>query len=187
MEYIISQIFVCLTYVLLGLTYLTTKRTNILVFSLLALVCNGVHYTLLGAWAGLGVVLIAVFRNVLFLIQQRIKVLYKYIIDDWIILIVLMVISVITAVFTYDTVFSLFSIVGSILFTVSVWQKNIKVYRILGLVSSALTLVYFIYIVSIFAIILESIFFIFMLVSTIIYFKKEKNKTEKTEEVLEGV
>lgn len=187
MEYIISQVFVCLTYIMLGITYLTTKRTNILIFSLIALVCNGVHYTLLGAWAGLGVVLIAVLRNVLFLIQQRIKALDKYILDDWLILIVLMIVSVITAVFTYDTVFSLFSIAGSIIYTISVWQKNIKAYRILGLVSSALTLVYFVFIGSIFAIILESIMFIFMLVATIMFFKKERNKNLKTEEVIEGV
>lgn len=185
MEYIISQIFVCLTYIMLGITYLTTKRTNILVFSLIALFCNGVHYTLLGAWAGLGVVLIAVLRNILFLIQQRIKVLDNYIIDDWLILIVLMVISVITAVFTYDSIFSLFSIAGSIIYTISVWQKNIKVYRILGLISSALSLVYFIYIASIFAIILEGIMFVFMLVATIIFFKKENSKIANKKETVE--
>ena len=66
MTYIISQVFVCLTYIMSGATYLTTKRTNILIFSLAALFCNGMHYTLLGAWAGLGVVIIAVFRNFLF-------------------------------------------------------------------------------------------------------------------------
>ena len=170
---------------MLGITYLTTKRTNILVFSLIALFCNGVHYTLLGAWTGLGVVLIAVLRNILFLIQQRIKVLDNYIIDDWLILIVLMVISVITAVFTYDSIFSLFSIAGSIIYTISVWQKNIKAYRILGLISSALSLVYFIYIASIFAIILEGIMFVFMLIATIIFFKKENSNIANKKETIE--
>ena len=75
MEYIISQVFVCLTYLFSGLTYFTTKRNKILMFNFIALFCNGMHYSLLGAWAGLGVVLIAVFRNTLFLIQQRIKIL----------------------------------------------------------------------------------------------------------------
>ena len=187
MTYIISQVFVCLTYIMSGATYLTTKRTNILIFSLAALFCNGMHYSLLGAWAGLGVVIIAVFRNFLFLIQQKIKVLDNYIIDDWIILITLMVVSVITGIFTYDSIFSLFMIVASIIFTISVWQKNIKVYKILGLISSVLSLVYYIYIASIFAIILEVVLFIFMLVTSIIYFKKERNKTVKTEEIVEEV
>lgn len=185
MTYIISQVFVCLTYIMLACSYLTTKRTNILILSLIALFCNGVHYTLLSAWAGLGVVIIAVLRNVLFLVQQKIKALDKYILDDWIILIVLMIISLITAIYTYDTFFSLFSIAGSIIYTISVWQKNVRVYRILGLVSSALSLVYFVYIDSLFAIILESIMFVFMLVATIIFFVKEKNKKIKTEEIAE--
>ena len=78
-------------------------------------------------------------------------------------------------------------IVASIIFTISVWQKNIKVYKILGLISSVLSLVYYIYIASIFAIILEVVLFIFMLVTSIIYFKKERNKTVKTEEIVEEV
>ena len=119
------------------------------------------------------------------MIQQKIKVLDNYIIDDWIILITLMVVSVITGIFTYDSIFSLFMIVASIIFTISVWQKNIKVYKILGLISSVLSLVYYIYIASIFAIILEGVLFIFMLVTSILYFRKEKNKTVKTEEVIE--
>ena len=157
MTYIISQVFVVLTYILLAATYFTSHRTKILVLSLFALFCNGVHYSLLSAWTGLGVVIIATIRNVLFLIQQKIKVLDKYVIDDWIILITLLIISGVTAVMTYDSFFSLFSIAGSILYTISVWQKNIKVYRILGIISSAMSLIYFIYIASIFAIILESI------------------------------
>ena len=174
MTYIISQIFVCLTYIMSGFTYITTKRTNILIFSLLALFCNAIHYSLLGAWAGLGVVIIAVFRNFLFLIQQKIKVLDNYIIDDWIILISLIVVSVITGIFTYDSIFSLFMIIASIIFTISVWQKNIKVYKILGLISSVLSLVYYIYIASIFAIILEIILFGFMITTFILYLKKRK-------------
>ena len=176
MTYIISQVFVVLTYILLAATYFTSHRTKILVLSLFALFCNGVHYSLLSAWTGLGVVIIATIRNVLFLIQQKIKVLDKYVIDDWIILITLLIISGVTAVMTYDSFFSLFSIAGSILYTISVWQKNIKVYRILGIISSAMSLIYFIYIASIFAIILEGIMLVTMIVSTVVYFKNEKFK-----------
>ena len=152
MTYILSQVFICLCYLFLGLTYVIKKRTLILCFSLVALVLNGVHYSLLGAWAGLGVVCIAIVRNVLFLVQQKIKVLDKYVIDDWIILIFLMIISIITGVWTYNSIFSLFSIVASMIYTVSVWQKNIKVYKILGIISGLINIVYFIFIKSIFGI-----------------------------------
>ena len=184
MEYIVSQIFVCLTYICFGLTYFTSNRNKILIVCLLALLFNGVHYSLLSAWAGLGVVIVAVIRNVLFMIQERIPVLDKYIIDDWIILITLLIISVVVAAITYDSIFCLFSIVSSIVYTISVWQKNVKVYRILGLVASVLSLVYLVYISSIFGIILESLLFVTMLISTIIFSKKEKSKNLKMEKVV---
>ena len=79
------------------------------------------------------------------------------------------------------------TIVSSMIYTISVWQKNIKVYRVLGIISASFSLMYFIYINSILAIILESIIIAFMLVKTILYFKKENMKQEENREVIEGV
>lgn len=187
MEYVISQVFACLTYLCMGLTFITSSRTKILIFNSIALFCNAMHYTLLGAWAGVGVVLIAVFRNLLFLIQQKIEILDKYILDDILILIALVIITIVTGFITYDTVFSLLTIASSMVYTISVWQKNIKVYRVLGIISSVLSLMYFIYIKSLLAIISEIIIIVFMLIATIKYFKKEINKKESFRENIEGV
>lgn len=187
MTFIFSQVFVCLCYLFLGLTYVIKKRTLILLFSLAALLFNGLHYSLLGAWAGVGVVCIAVIRNVLFLIQQKIKALDKYVIDDWIILIFLLIISAFTAVWTYDGLLSLFSIFASVIYTVSVWQKNIKVYKVLGIISGAINIVYFAFIGSIFGIILESIVCLVTIVFTIIYILNErKEKVLKNNDLLES-
>ena len=187
MTFIFSQVFVCLCYLFLGLTYVIKKRTLILLFSLAALLFNGLHYSLLGAWAGVGVVCIAVIRNVLFLIQQKIKALNKYVIDDWIILIFLLVISAFTAVWTYDGLLSLFSIFASVIYTVSVWQKNIKVYKVLGIIAGAINIVYFAFIGSIFGIILESIVCLVTIVFTIIYILNErKEKVSKNNDLLES-
>ena len=173
----LSQFFVCLCYLFLGLTYVIKKRNLILYFSLAALLFNGIHYSLLKAWAGVGVVCIAVVRNILFLIQQKIKALDKYVIDDWIILIFLLIISAITAVWTYDGILSLFSIFASVIYTISVWQKNIKIYKILGIVSGLLNIVYFVFIGSNFGIVLESIVCAVTIVFTILYFIDEKKKS----------
>lgn len=187
MTFIFSQVFVCLCYLFLGLTYVIKKRTLILLFSLAALLFNGLHYSLLGAWAGVGVVCIAVIRNVLFLIQQKIKALDKYVIDDWMILIFLLIISAVTAVWTYDGLLSLFSIFASVIYTVSVWQKNIKVYKVLGIISGAINIVYFAFIGSIFGIILESIVCLVTIVFTIIYILNErKEKVLKNNDLLES-
>lgn len=176
MQYVLSQVFVCLCYVFLGLTYVTKKRNLILYFCLIALVFNGLHYSLLKAWAGVGVVIVAIIRNIIFLIQQKIKVLDKYVIDDWIILVFLLIISVIFAFITYDTIFSLFTIISSILYTISVWQKNVKVYKIMGIIGSLLSIVYFIYIHSIVGIILEIMMCSVSIVFTVIYIKNERKE-----------
>lgn len=181
--YVLSQVFVCLCYLFLGLTYVIKNRNMILSFSLAALLFNGIHYTLLGAWAGVGVVCIAIVRNILFLIQQKIKALDKYVIDDWIILIFLMIISIITAVWTYVSVLSLFSIAASMVYTVSVWQKNIKVYKIFGIISGILNIVYFVFIKSKLGIILESVVCGITIVFTVIYMVNERKEKRLSKEL----
>ena len=131
---------------------------------------------MLDAWAGVAVVVVAIIRNIMFLIQQKIKALDKYVIDDWIILVFLMIISVIFAVITYDTFISLFTIAASILYTISVWQKNIKVYKIMGAVACLFSIVYFVYIKSILGLIYEIILCVTSVISTIIYIVNEKKK-----------
>ena len=174
--YILSQVFVCLCYSLMSLTYVTKKRNVILYLCIIALFFNGIHYFLLDEWAGVGVAFIAIFRNVIFLIQEKIKALDKYKIDDWVILAVLISITLVVAVLTYKTVFDLFTIVASILYTISVWQKNIKAYKILGAIASFLDIVYLIFVRSIFGIILEIMFFIAIVTTSLIYFKNENKK-----------
>lgn len=178
MVYILSQVFVCLTYLLMGTSYLSKNRTIILCLSLGALLTNGVHYILLGAWTGLGVVCIAILRNILFLIQSKIKALDKTVIDDWIILTILMVVSGVVAYFTYDTFMSLFSVFASIIYMLSLWQKNVNAYRILGVVSSALNIIYMIYINSIFGIILESTVFVISVITSIKGIIKTQNSSK---------
>ncbi len=179
MNYILSQIFVVLGYICLGLTYLNKNRMLILFVGLGSLIFNGLSYIFLGAWMGLGVTCVAIVRNILFLIQQKIKALNKYKIDDWIILIFLLVISVVIAIFTYDTFFSLFSVGASVTYTLSVWQKNIKVYKILGIFSSLFAVIYFSFIGSLFGIILECVMFVVSLVATILYIKQQNKETNE--------
>lgn len=182
MIYILSQVFVVLCYICLGATYTTKKRNWILSYSIAAIVFNGISYTLLGAWAGLGVTIVALIRNIVFMIQEKFEGDKDYTTMDWIVLIILMIISGVFAYFTYDGWLSLFSTLSSVIYTLSVWQHNISAYKILGLASSAFSIIYFVFIWSIFGFILESTLFIFMFVGTIRYFVKlKKEKEEKTD------
>ena len=178
MSYFLSQVFVCISYLFLGLGYFTKRRKVILYLSIIAIIANGCSYLLLKAWTGVGVICIALLRNALLLIQSKIKALDKYKIDDIIILIILLVVYILIGIFTYDTIFSLFTIASSLLYTVSIWQRITTIYKILGVISSACSLVYFAFIKSLFGFILESIMFIVAGVSIILYLI-EKRKSLK--------
>ncbi len=187
MAYIISQIFVCLSYALLGITYFLKNRKFILCFSLLAVCCNGLAFFFLKAWSGLAMSAFAILRNVVFLIQNRNGKSDKIKAIDWVILTGLVAVSVVSAVFTYDGIGSMLSVVATLTYTVSIWQKNPLVYKILGLAASILWIAYGIYILSIFSIILESVLLIAELVGIIRHKLKEKQQVKTQNEQNAGV
>lgn len=174
MEYILSQIFVVLSYALLGATYLLKNRKLILSFSLMAVVCNGIGFFFLDAWSGLAMSGFAILRNVIFMIQNKYYKTEKIIWLDWLILGFLVVVSALFAVFTYDGLLSLLSVVATMTYTVSVWQKNINVYKILGVVASVLWVAYGIFIKSLFSIILEMVMLIVEIVGIVRDLKNKK-------------
>ena len=127
--YILSQVFTIITYALLALTYYAKDRSKVLTLSFLSLIANGVAYIFLNAWTGLAMCVVALIRNIIFLLDEK-KNRKRETINktDIIILILLFTISIISAIFTYDGFLSLLSVFATMLYTISVWQKK----RILG-------------------------------------------------------
>lgn len=174
LQYILSQVFVIISYFLLVLSYQAKSRKNILVLSNISLVANGIAYVFLQAYTGLAMCFVAIVRNVIFLIDEKIngkteKIEKK----DTVILAILYLISVISTIFTYDGILSLIPVVITMIYTYSVWQKKTSVYKLLGLPMGILWIAYNIYIMSIFGIILETILTISAVYG---YFKEKKNK-----------
>ena len=156
--YILSQIFVILTYILLGITYYAKDRKRILILNFASLIANGIAYIFLNAWTGLAMTFVALLRNIIFLADEKkngksTKINKK----DIIILLILYIISIISAIFTYDGFLSLLSVFATMLYTFSVWQKKTYIYKLLGIPIEILWIAYNIYIMSIFGIVLESI------------------------------
>lgn len=173
LEYILSQVFVIISYFLLVLSYQAKSRKNILILSNISLVANGIAYIFLQAYTGLAMCFVALLRNIIFMIDEKRngksdKISKK----DIIILAVLYLISLLSTVYTYDGFLSLLSVFATMLYTYSVWQKKTSVYKLLGLPMGILWITYNIYIMSIFGIILETILTIS---ATYGYFKEKKN------------
>lgn len=180
MEYILSQIFVIITYVLLGASYFTKNRQSLLFFSIAAILTNATSYFFLSAWTGLLTTAIALVRNIVFLMQNK-SPYDKINWLDWIILFVFVSLLGVTAVVFYDGLLSLFSVFSSLTYTISVWQRNEKAYKILGIVSSVCSLVYFAFIKSIFGFALEFVMLLTIIVGFIKYLNDEtQNRLKKT-------
>lgn len=161
LTYIISQIFTIITYVLLAISYYAKDRNKILTISFLSLIANGIAYIFLSAWSGFAMCIVALLRNIIFLVDERKNGKRETINKtDIMILIILYVISIISAIFTYDGFLSLLSVFATMLYTFSVWQKKTNIYKLLGIPIGILWILYNIYIMSIFGIILESILLI---------------------------
>lgn len=176
LSYILSQVFVVISYVFIGLTYFAKDRRVLLFYSISSLVMSAISYVCLSAWSGFAMVIVAFIRNIIFLIQNKKDSSEKITYIDWIILAVLVLISGISAVITYDGFLSLFSVFATLTYSVSVWQKNKKVYNIMGVFVSLLWIVYGIFIKSIFGVICEGILLIVEIVSVIKCLKDEKTE-----------
>lgn len=171
--YILSQVFIIINYVFLVITYQSKSRKHILVLNFIAMIATGLSFLLLSAYSGLAMVIVAIIRNIIFFIDEnKYGKSDKNSTKDYIILAVLYIISIISAIFTYNGILSMASVVASMLYTYSVWQKNAKFYKILGIPIGIISIIYNIYIFSIFGIILEAV----LLISSIIGYVRENKK-----------
>jgi len=165
LTYVLSQIFIIINYVLLMATYQVKSRKTILLFNFGAIIATGISYIFLSAWSGLAMVIVAIIRNIIFMLDEKKNGRSEQITrKDIVILMVLYVISIISAIYTYEGFLSLMSVFATMLYTYSVWQKKTSVYKILGIIIEIIWIIYNIYIFSIFGIIVE----IFLLISAII-------------------
>jgi hypothetical protein len=150
--FILSQIISAVAYVVLGFSYLQTNRTSQLYMAITTNFLLGIASLILGGFAGAYMCLIGIIRDITNKIiyskrpqNQKLKIFNSdyYLLGLWITL------FSVGMYFTFDGVFSLFSAIGTILFTISIWQKNQMVYRVLGLLSVISWAVYMFYIMNI--------------------------------------
>lgn len=174
-SYILSQIFIIINYALLGVSYYCKNRKTVLVISFMAVIANGLSYVFLNAYSGLAMCILALIRNIIFLIDEKKngkseKITKK----DIIILAILYIIAIISAVFTYEGPLSLLSVVGTMLYTYSVWQKKTIIYKFMGIPVGIAWIIYNVYIMSVFGIILETVLLVCSSSGYIIELKKNK-------------
>lgn len=175
LAYILSQVFIIINYILLALTYYAKDRKKVLILSFSSIIATGMSYIFLNAWSGLAMCVIALIRNIIFLLDEK-KNGKRDAIDkkDIFILIILYSISIISAILTYNGFLSLLSVFGTMLYTYSVWQKKTIIYKLLGIPVGILWILYNLYIMSIFGIILETILLICSITGYVLEIRNKK-------------
>lgn len=175
--YIISQIITVIYFVVLSLSYLLKNRVRILVANFIAHIGQATAMALLNGYTGAAMSLIMMLRDLVLLIQEVRKTKGKEINKklDVIILIITIILIVALTVFTYNGPLSLLSVVATLITTFALWQKNVKIYKLLGLIAGILWLAYNFFIMSIMGILLELIVVICSAIGYVRDLRKEKN------------
>lgn len=182
--YVLSQFFIVIAYSLFAVSYVVKNRKLILLCSSASLVTEVVGYILLSAWSGVGMVFVAAFRNILFygqvkLLEKR-PDLAKY---EWVSLAIVWTVAICAAAITCESVLSTFSILSGMIYTLSIWQKNYRIYKYLGILACLFLIAYNIFIGSLFGAILESALMIWIIITAFtnikITFVIKKKKVEE--------
>ena len=175
MAYIFSQICAILATIILGITYISKSKKNILFFCIISATMYGIQYLLLGAFTGMIVSFLNIIRAILFYFaneKKKANTIYS--------LIFLNVLFVISTIFTWGGLTSLLPLLASILFTYSLWQKEIKRYREMSIFVTTLWLIYDILVGTIFGCVSDGILIILEVFGIVSYFKNktilEKNR-----------
>lgn len=175
LTYIMSQVFTIIMYLLLAVSYYAKDRKKILILSFLSLVANAIAYVLLEAYTGLAMCIVAFVRNIIFMIDEKKNGHSDNITKkDIILLVIFYILIIVSTIFTYEGPLSLLSVIATMTYTYSVWQKKTNVYKFLGIPVGILWVLYNIYVKSIFGVILESILLIASATGYIL--EKRKNK-----------
>lgn len=169
--YVVSQVFVVLMYVSLCSTYFLKSRSKIIVINIIGHLFQMISFILLSGFTGVAMNIVYTIRDIYLYIANKKENDEDRRIKDVIFLTFLFVIIIASSIYTYNDIYSLFSVFATVFSTIAIWQKNTRIYKLLGIPSSVCWLSYHVYLQSILAIILESILLISILIGYIIDIK----------------
>lgn len=178
--YIISQIVVIFVYLFLALTYCVKSRKLILAFSFTSNFLNIIAFLLLGAYTSSAMCAISILRDIIFIIDEKINGKSNTITKkDVGILAFVYSICIIAIACTFKGPLTLLYATASMLYTFSIWQKNNKLYRLLGIPITIIVIVDSIIIKSVFGAILQGV----VLITSIAGFVSHKDKNESQDSI----
>lgn len=178
--YILSQIFVILSFIGFGITYLIKSRPLLLAVVIISNTLIGVGYVMLSAWVGVGMCVISIVRDfVSYVINSKRSEQHKNKITklDWYLLALWSVSLFAITMVTQNGFLTWFAFLGTITYTVAIWQKNILVYKYLGFASCVSWTIYNLVEKNFFGTILEAFLLATVIVGIVTYYTKPQKET----------
>lgn len=169
LNYVLSQIFSLLCFACFGITFFSKNQKKIRFLGILMNVFQAISYMFLGATSGYAMLIIAIIRNLIFfkLNKQEYTTSYK------LLLFALLLIITITGALTYTNIFSLLPVIAIVIYSIGVWQKSPKLYKLLSIPNCLLWVIYNLYVASVIASIDE---FVMLILSIVGFYKEFKDK-----------
>lgn len=192
LQWILSQIFVVIGYGFFMLMYIPRNRNKVLIIGIFGSLFFSASFIFTREWTGFYSGGLMIFRNIAFLswaifMNRRRQTDRQTRIFDTAVLCIVLIGVILITVFTFDSWFDIFPAMAITTFSVGLWQKNIRLFRILASVSSLFWVIYLLLIGSLFGLILESIL-MGVAVSSVVFYgmieklnplKPKENETEK--------
>lgn len=178
--YIWSQVFTVLEYGLLGVSYLVKKRRAIILLDIFSMVAGIVAFLLLGADQGMAMSVVILLANFYYLWDEHKNGKQKkYFIRDYVVLAIVMLTIGVLTVLTYDGLPSLLSVAATVLYEISIWQKQPKVYKLLGIPVALCWVLYNGFVRSIFGVLCELIMLVASIVGYVLATKRAKTGVKR--------
>jgi hypothetical protein len=164
-QFVASQIFVLIGFGFLGLTYLLKNRYAILLDVIAAYIALGFGYFFLHAWVALGMCIVVTIQNISsFYLKGKHAKLDLAMLAAW-----LATLTIVAAAAQTD-IWSWFAYFATVVFLVSTWQKNVTVYKLLGIAVGVLWIVHNIHIENLFGIVAEFVLLAAVAIGLIIHY-----------------
>ena len=139
LNFVIAQIIGGIALVILIISFYKDTKTQLLKYQIFSSLLYIVQYIFLGAYTVCLMSLICIIRNYIFKHYDKNKVpMY------WLIFIIILMI--ILSMFTFNGFMSLIPMFESILYSVALWDGNLKVIRLAEIISCLLYIIYNIYV-----------------------------------------
>jgi hypothetical protein len=133
MSYYIAQIIAVFAFIVVLISFWCRDRKKILGVQIGSSILYSVQYLLLGGYSGLGVNILGIIKSVIFVNKKENSKKF---------LIIFVIAYIIVGVLTWDSMISLFPIIGSLVYVIASFHDNPQYIRIGAIIASVFWIIY---------------------------------------------